>query len=110
MNAPLKPMPDIDSLMAEWPMAVETLLSTSGLPNADFECDVLTFVDLVCAVCDIPVYKSRIQSLHVLFTLYSAFKHSQHFGASGVTAQPANFQHGLLENRSSRPRHQLPPL
>jgi hypothetical protein len=28
---------------------------------------------------DIPVYKSRIQSLHVLFTLYSAFKNSQHF-------------------------------
>ena len=27
----------------------------------------------------IPVYKSRIQSLHVFFSLYSAFKHSQHF-------------------------------
>lgn len=28
---------------------------------------------------DIPVYKSRVQSLHVLFTLYSVFKNSAHF-------------------------------
>ena len=83
-----KPMPDIDSLMQEWPSAVESLLRCgssdggSGLPNADFECDTLTFVDLICAVCDIPVYKSRIQSLHVLFTLYSAFRNSHHFGSS----------------------------
>ena len=82
-------MPDIDSLMQEWPSAVESLLRCgsssdggSGLPNADFECDTLTFVDLICAVCDIPVYKSRIQSLHVLFTLYSAFRNSHHFGSS----------------------------
>ena len=31
------------------------------------------------SILDIPVYKSRIQSLHVFFSLYSAFKHSQHF-------------------------------
>jgi len=29
------------------------------------------------AVLDIPVYKSRIQSLHALFSLYAAFKNSQ---------------------------------
>ena len=28
---------------------------------------------------DIPVYNSTIQSLHVLFTLYSEFKTNQHF-------------------------------
>lgn len=33
----------------------------------------------VTAVMDIPVYKSRVQSLHVLFTLYSVFKNSAHF-------------------------------
>ena len=31
----------------------------------------------VSAVLDIPIYKSKIQSLHVLFTLYSEFKNSQ---------------------------------
>ena len=36
-------------------------------------------MDICCALLDIPVYKSRIQSLHVLFSLYSAFRSSQHF-------------------------------
>ena len=46
---------------------------------SDFDCDISTYVDICCALLDIPVYKSRIQSLHVLFSLYSAFKSSQHF-------------------------------
>jgi len=29
------------------------------------------------ALLDIPVYKSRVQSLHVLFSLYAAFTNSQ---------------------------------
>lgn len=32
---------------------------------------------LLVAILDIPVYKSRIQPLHVLFSLYSEFKNSQ---------------------------------
>lgn len=32
---------------------------------------------LIPAILDIPVYKSRIQSLHLLFSLYSEFKNSQ---------------------------------
>ena len=32
---------------------------------------------LAVALLDIPVYKSRVQSLHVLFSLYAAFKNSQ---------------------------------
>jgi len=32
---------------------------------------------LLVALLDIPVYKSRVQSLHVLFTLYAEFKNSQ---------------------------------
>jgi intraflagellar transport protein 46 len=75
-----KTMPDIDSLMQEWPVPVEEMLRETGILTADFECsDITSYVDLVCALCDIPVYKSRIQSLHVFFTLYSAFKQSQHF-------------------------------
>ena len=76
-----KAMPDIDSLMQEWPSSVESQLLECGILNADFECDIKTYVDLVCTVCDIPVHKSRIQSLHVLFSLYLAFRQSPHFGS-----------------------------
>ena len=55
------------------------MLKETGNPTADFECDLTVYVDIMCALLDIPVHKSRIQSLHVFFSLYSAFKHSQHF-------------------------------
>ena len=36
-----------------------------------------TLLLLLVAILDIPVYKSRIQPLHILFSLYSEFKNSQ---------------------------------
>lgn len=70
-----RPMPDIDALMQVWPSEVESLYTECVCaPNADLAIDIKSYVDLVCNVCDIPVYKSRIQSLHVLFSLYSALK------------------------------------
>ena len=74
-----KPMPDIDWLMQEWPIEMEEVLKETGIPTADFECDVASYVDILCSLLDVPIHKSRIQSLHVFFSLYSAFKHSQHF-------------------------------
>jgi intraflagellar transport protein 46 len=74
-----KNMPDIDTLMQEWPSEFEELLKEVSLPTADIDCDLATYVDMICAILDIPRYKSKIQSLHVLFTLYSEFKNSQHF-------------------------------
>ncbi|PAA50422.1 hypothetical protein BOX15_Mlig020277g2, partial [Macrostomum lignano] len=74
-----KPMPDIEQLMSEWPPEIEELLKEVGLPTSDLECDLPAFCDIVCGLLDIPVYKSRVQSLHVLFTLYSTFANSQHF-------------------------------
>lgn len=74
-----KPMPDIDTLMQEWPGPIEEILHETGMPTADYDCDTATYVDVICALLDIPVHKSRIQSLHVFFSLYSAFKHSAHF-------------------------------
>ena len=59
------------------------MLRTAPLPTAELSCDLSTQVDLVSSLLDIPRYKSRIQSLHVLFTLYSAFKSSQHFTQLG---------------------------
>ncbi|KAF7701245.1 intraflagellar transport protein 46 homolog [Silurus meridionalis] len=74
-----RPMPDIDTLMQEWPPEFEELLNKMNLPTADISCDLAEYIDIICGILDIPVYKNRIQSLHVLFTLYSEFKNSQHF-------------------------------
>ena len=70
-------MPEIDDLMQEWPPEFEELLKTVGLPTADIDCDLGQYVEILCALLDIPIYQSKIQALHVLFTLYSEFKNSQ---------------------------------
>ncbi|XP_042199832.1 intraflagellar transport protein 46 homolog isoform X4 [Callorhinchus milii] len=76
-----RPMTDIETLMQEWPAEFEELLGKVSLPTAEINCDLAQYIDMICAILDIPVYKDRIQSLHVLFTLYSEFKNSQHFKA-----------------------------
>ncbi|XP_065553219.1 intraflagellar transport protein 46 homolog isoform X1 [Lathamus discolor] len=74
-----RPMPDIETLMQEWSPEFEELLGKVGLPTAEMSCDLAEYVDMICAILDIPVYKSRIQPLHILFSVYSEFKNSQHF-------------------------------
>lgn len=66
-------MPDIDTLMQEWPPEFEEQLGTVGL-SKDLNCDLSAYVDTVCALTDIPVYESKIESLHLLFSLYAAVK------------------------------------
>lgn len=72
-------MPDIDSLMQEWPAELEELLSRLQLPPARLHCSLAEYTDAICALLDIPVYSNRIQSLHLLFSLYLEFRDSQHF-------------------------------
>jgi len=72
-------MPDVESLMQVWPDDVEKLLNEIQLPGASIDLDLKDYVRVVCAVLDIPVYNSMIESLHVLFTLHSEFKNNQHF-------------------------------
>ncbi|KAM4537486.1 intraflagellar transport protein 46 homolog [Odontesthes bonariensis] len=74
-----RPMPDIDSLMQEWPAELEEQLGRLQLPPARLGCGLSQYVDIVCALLDIPVYGSRIQALHLLFSLYLEFRDSQHF-------------------------------
>ncbi|CAF1687979.1 unnamed protein product [Adineta ricciae] len=74
-------MPDVDSLMQEWPSEFEDLLRETAVPPADADVDLPTYIDIACALLDIPVYESRVQSLHALFTLYLDFKNSEHFKA-----------------------------
>ena len=47
------------------------------LPGPDLDVPLETYVDIVCGLLDIPVYDSRIQSLHILFTLYDEAKRHQ---------------------------------
>ncbi|CAB3248746.1 unnamed protein product [Arctia plantaginis] len=74
-------MPDIDTLMEEWPEPMEETLNEMGFPPAALDCSLSQYVDLVCGIFDIPVggdtLNERIQALHLLFSLYSAVKNSQ---------------------------------
>ncbi|NXW40257.1 IFT46 protein, partial [Nyctiprogne leucopyga] len=87
-----RPMPDVETLMQEWSPEFEELLGKVGLPTAEMNCDLSEYIDMICAILDIPVYKSHIQPLHLLFSLYSEFKNSQHFKAlaDGKKGPPSN--------------------
>ncbi|XP_059482061.1 intraflagellar transport protein 46 homolog isoform X2 [Neocloeon triangulifer] len=71
-------MPDVDSLMQEWPPEVEMILQEQGLPPPDLDCSLENYIDLICGILDIPVYESRVESLHVLFSVFLAVKQSKY--------------------------------
>jgi len=79
-----RPMPDIDSLMQVWPPEVEDVLNEIKLPSEDLDVSLEEYCKMACNIIDIPVHdgnpsKNLIESLHVMFSLYSAFKENQHF-------------------------------
>ncbi|CDI97188.1 intraflagellar transport protein 46 [Echinococcus multilocularis] len=74
-----KPMPDLTSLMSEWPEDFEKALTIAKMPTAVLNCNLKEYVEIICAIMDIPVYGNCIESLHLLFSLYMEFKNSQHF-------------------------------
>ena len=43
-----KTMPDIESLMQEWPPEFEEMLKTANLPSADLDCDLNEYIDIIC--------------------------------------------------------------
>ena len=47
------------------------------MPSSDLNVDLPTFIDIVAALLDVPVYKSRIQTVHLIFSLFSEFKNSE---------------------------------
>jgi intraflagellar transport protein 46 len=83
-----KPMPDIERLMQLWPPEFEDVLKTAKLPSAAMDMSLQEYVRTICSLVDIPVHPggSAVQSLHVLFTLYSEFKNNPHFGNLGGNA------------------------
>ena len=53
-----------------------------ALPTTSCEMDVHAYADTICAIMDVPVYEgATVESLHVLFTLYSEFKNNSHFAS-----------------------------
>ncbi|KAH8851567.1 Intraflagellar transport protein 46 like [Schistosoma japonicum] len=72
-------MPEISQLMSEWPKSFEESISNMQLSLSQLDCSLKDYVDIICALLDIPVYNNRIHSLHLLFSLYLEFKNSQHF-------------------------------
>lgn len=70
-------MPNLDDLMQEWPESIENLLKLHGFPSSKFSGCLSQYIDVVCGIFDIPVYKNKILSLHLLFNLYAAIKNSQ---------------------------------
>ena len=43
-----KTMPDIESLMQEWPPEFEEMLKSVNLPSAELDCDLGEYVDVIC--------------------------------------------------------------
>lgn len=76
------PMPDLDDLMQEWPANIENLLKFYGFPSWKLNGSISKYIDIVCCMFDIPVYKNKIQSLHLLFCLYAAIRNSQLYQAN----------------------------
>lgn len=86
-----KRMPEIDDLMREWPESIEQAMSDIALPSASLDIALGDYCRLVCALIGIPVYKGKrgtVESLHSLFTLFSEFNSSQHFGRMGAGNDP----------------------
>ena len=76
-----KNMPEVESLMEVWPDGFEEALSKIPLPPPDLDLTLVEYAKVLCAVLDIPVYDNIVESLHLMFTLYSDFKNNPHFQA-----------------------------
>jgi intraflagellar transport protein 46 len=72
-------MPDPDALMTEWPQEMEYALRETPFPGPEIDMHPSDYARLICGMLDIPVHKlannkSVVESLHVLFTLFSDFR------------------------------------
>ena len=63
-------MPNIDDLMQEWPENFEELLKEVGLPTADLDCDLATYVDMICGKLRLHLHVSFLTELSFLRSAY----------------------------------------
>eukprot|EP00753_Platysulcus_tardus_P015071 PLAT4757.1.p2 GENE.PLAT4757.1~~PLAT4757.1.p2 ORF type:complete len:419 (+),score=223.91 PLAT4757.1:76-1332(+) len=95
-----KTMPAVSRLMMmQWPEEMEEVLKSVRLPSAELNLDLAEYVQVLCAILDIPVYTNMIESLHLLFTLYSNIKSHPQYQAlvAGKPAGADSFTLGATE-------------
>lgn len=91
-----KNMPEIESLMEVWPDSFEAALSTIQLPPPDLDLTLPEYAKLLCSILDIPVYENPVESLHLLFTLFTDFRNNPHFQAMRAgTGADADYKVGV---------------
>lgn len=76
-----KNMPEIEGLMEVWPEAFEEALAKIPLPPPDLDLSLAEYSKLLCSILDIPVYENPVESLHLMFTLFTDFRNNPHFQA-----------------------------
>lgn len=79
-----KKMPEIDNLLEPWHHDFETIINELPLPTSDLaEIPTEFLVKFAAAMLDIPVHpgadNNLIESLHLMFTMYSGLRENQHF-------------------------------
>ena len=79
-----KKMPDIDSLMQTWDRDFEKTLKNINFAQEDVPMSLETLTKVACNLFDVPIHNTKdnrnmIESLHVLFSLYSSFMANDHF-------------------------------
>ena len=52
-----KNMPDIESLMQEWPPEMEAAFKQTSFPGPEIDMNVSEYAKIICAMSDIPVHK-----------------------------------------------------
>lgn len=72
-------MPEFEELMELWPDELDNAMKSLPLPNADLDLSVDEYTRVICAILDIPIKGNTIESLHVLFSLFSQFEANQYF-------------------------------
>ena len=70
--------------MSEMNPEMESALKEMQFPGPEIDMDPNCYARIILSMLDIPVHKlannkSLIESLHVLFTLFSEFRQNQHF-------------------------------
>ena len=90
-----KKMPDIDNLMQPWESEIESTLSKLDFRTSDLPISTEKLTQIVCNIAGVPIHKTNndkniIESLHVLFTLYSAFDANDHFQTTNNNSQKEN--------------------
>lgn len=90
-------MPDIDSLMQEWPGEVEELLKEVNLPTAALEMELTDYIDIICGLytpsknlsCHCNLLQNLFKNKGTLFSLsycyYCNLSHLQVFWISPCT-------------------------